>query len=164
MTASSRRSCSGRARSNLPPAAPAKNPPHTHCPTALHSTPPPTPPPAPPPPPTPLPPDRSPSPRPRRAHPRRGPPPVAPEPLEDRPVPAVDFKTLVAPALDATLPGLYKAIDAVGSSPLPVVNKALKDLPGVRDALDPAARAKLKSAPVSPGRTPSRDAVVHALS
>jgi hypothetical protein len=75
----------------------------------------------------------------------------------------VDFKTVVAPALDANLAGLYKALDAVGSNTLPIVNKALKDLPGVRDAIDPAVRAKLKAALVSLGTTASRVAVTDAI-
>jgi len=69
----------------------------------------------------------------------------------------------VAPALDANLAGLYKAFDAVGTNTLPIVNKALKDLPGVRDAINPAVRAKLKAAIVALETTATRDAVTDAL-
>ncbi len=86
------------------------------------------------------------------------------EALEARALPAVDF-TVLAPKLGADLDNVYAAVLAVGTTKLPVVNKALIDIPEVRSVIDKAqpVRLKLKSTLEAIGSTSDAAIVQTAL-
>jgi Ca2+-binding RTX toxin-like protein len=86
------------------------------------------------------------------------------ERLEDRAMPSVDF-TAMAPKLGSDLDTVYAVVLAAATTKVPIINKALSDIPEVRSVLDKAApvRAKLKSTLEAIGSTSDETAVRTAI-
>lgn len=86
------------------------------------------------------------------------------EHLEDRTVPSVDF-TAMSPKLASDLDNVYAAVLSVATTKVPIINKALSDIPEIRSILDKTApvRVKLKSTLEGIGSTSDAAAVRTAV-